>query len=133
MQEEYPKTWKYLKRFERLLRARESNSFDDNEWYPFGRHQNIDKQDIPKILVPRLCIDLAAVNDLNGEFFIDNVDVGGIEVAPSANADFITGILNCAVANFVWRRIAKPFQNGYLSANKQFIAPLPIQTQRQLI
>ena len=32
--------------------------------------------------------------------FIDNVDVGGIEVAPSANADFITGILNCAVVEF---------------------------------
>ena len=48
MQEEYPKTWKYLKRFERLLRARELNSFDYNEWYRFGRHQNIDKQDIPK-------------------------------------------------------------------------------------
>jgi hypothetical protein len=26
----------------------------------------------------------------------------------------------------VWRRISKPFQNDYRSANKQFIAPLPI-------
>lgn len=34
--------------------------------------------------------------------------------------------MNSSVVNFVWKRIAKPFQNGYLSANKQFIAPLPI-------
>jgi hypothetical protein len=81
---------------------------------------------VPKILIPRLCRDLAAVNDAKGKFYIDNVDVGGVEVAAGVDAYFITGLLNSAPLNFVWKRIAKPFQNGYLSANKQFIAPLPI-------
>lgn len=128
LKRDYPLAWAYLKRFEVVLRARESNKFDDAEWYRFGRHQNIDKQDIAKILVPRLCRDLASVNDAKGKFYIDNVDVGGIEVASGVGADFITGILNSSPLNFVWKRIAKPFQNGYLSANKQFIAPLPIPT-----
>jgi septal ring factor EnvC (AmiA/AmiB activator) len=35
-------------------------------------------------------------------------------------------VVNAPVANFVWRRISKPFQNDYRAANKQFIAPLPI-------
>ena len=35
-------------------------------------------------------------------------------------------MLNGPVADFVFRRISKPFANDYLSANKQFIAPLPI-------
>lgn len=35
-------------------------------------------------------------------------------------------MLNGAVADFVFRTIAKPFQNDYRSANKQFIAPLPV-------
>ncbi len=35
-------------------------------------------------------------------------------------------LLNGPVATFVLRRISKPFRGGYYSANKQFIAPLPI-------
>jgi methylase of polypeptide subunit release factors len=126
MKKDYPLAWAHLKRFEKTLRARESNAFDDDEWFRFGRNQNIDKQTIPKILVPRLCRDLAAVNDAGGHFFIDNVDVGGVDVAKGTDPDFITGVLNSVPVDFVWKRIAKPFQNGYLSANKQFIAPLPI-------
>lgn len=34
--------------------------------------------------------------------------------------------MNSPVANFVFKRISKPFRGGFLSANKQFIAPLPI-------
>jgi hypothetical protein len=35
-------------------------------------------------------------------------------------------VLNGPVADFVFRIVAKPFQNDYRSANKQFIAPLPV-------
>ena len=126
MEKTYPLAWAYLKRFENALRARESNSFNDTEWYRFGRNQNIDKQAVSKLLVPRLGRNLAVVNDADGKFYIDNVDVGGIEVADGTDADFLTGVLNSAVVNFVWQRIAKPFQNSYFSANKQFIAPLPV-------
>lgn len=35
-------------------------------------------------------------------------------------------VLNGPVCDFVFRIISKPFQNDYRSANKQFIAPLPV-------
>jgi hypothetical protein len=35
-------------------------------------------------------------------------------------------MLNAPVCDYVFRIISKPFQNDYRSANKQFIAPLPI-------
>jgi hypothetical protein len=35
-------------------------------------------------------------------------------------------VLNAPVCDFVFRIISKPFQHDYRSANKQFIAPLPI-------
>jgi hypothetical protein len=126
-QQKFPLAWAYLKKFEKQLRARESSKMDiDDGWWAYNYPKNLDKQEIPKIMVPRLCRDLATVNDSKGEFFLDNVDVGGIEVAEGIDANFITGLLNSSVINFVWKRIAKPFQNGYRSANKQFIAPLPI-------
>ncbi|HQP37490.1 MAG TPA: Eco57I restriction-modification methylase domain-containing protein, partial [Polyangiaceae bacterium] len=47
-----PKAWAYLQSFEALLRAREGGKFDDDQWYRFGRNQNIDKQHLPKLMVP---------------------------------------------------------------------------------
>src|SRR5690606_30339077 len=50
---DFPKAWTYLKSFEKELRARESGKFDDDKWYRMGRTQNLDKQEVPKLLVPR--------------------------------------------------------------------------------
>ena len=39
---------------------------------------------------------------------------------------YLMGVLNAPVADFVFRSTAKPFRGDDPSANKQFIAPLPI-------
>lgn len=126
LQSGYPKAWAYLRRFEAQLRARERGLFDDNEWFRFGRNQNIDKQEFPKLLVPRLVTHLFAVADPAGEFYLDNVDVGGVIPANAIDLWFLCGVLNSPVCDFVFRRISKPFRGETFSANKQFIAPLPI-------
>ena len=126
MEEKFPETWLYLKRYEKLLRARESSAFDDDQWYRFGRSQSLDKQGISKLIVPRLVENLISASDEPGEFYPDNVDVGGVIPSDSANLDFLNGILNSPVADFCFQQISKPFRGGFLSANKQFIAPIPI-------
>jgi hypothetical protein len=126
LQSTFPKCATYLKTFEGELRKRERNSFDDDQWYRFGRNQNIDKQNISKLVVPRIVMDLKVSIDLTGVYCLDNVDVGGVLPATSCDIAFIAACLNSPVSNFVFRRTSKPFQNGYWSANKQFIAPLPI-------
>lgn len=88
--------------------------------------KNLNKQEIQKIVVPRLVANLSCCVDESGAVYLDNVDVGGIEVAEGIDPFFIAGALNAPVANFVFRRISKPFRGNYLSANKQFIAPIPI-------
>jgi hypothetical protein len=135
-QQTHPRAWKYLCSYDAELRAREATRdregniveapFDDNRWYRFGRHQNIDKQDIPKLIVPRLVAKLICFVDARGDYCLDNVDVGGVEPAVGVDLFFIAGLMNSEVLNFVFQRISKPFRGNYLSANKQFIAPLPI-------
>ena len=39
---------------------------------------------------------------------------------------FLLGVLNSPVADWYFKLIAKPKDNGYFEANKQFIAPIPI-------
>lgn len=83
-------------------------------------------------MVPRLLIDLFASYDPHGTLCIDNVDVGGVIVKQPWTLEYVLGILNSKACNFYWRKIAKPFRGDYRSANRQFIAPLPIpQTRSQ--
>ena len=126
MAEEFPQAWKHLKRFETKLRERESKKFDDERWYRFGRHQNIDKQEERKLVVAQTVQALAVCPDDKGEFYLNNVRVNGILVTKEPEYWYLLGILNSQVADWVFRRIAKPKDGGYFEANKQFIAPLPI-------
>ena len=123
---DHPLAWAYLKRRESLLRARERGRFDTQRWYRFGRHQNMGRQHLPKLLVPRLVRRLRAAPDLDGEFTMDNVDVGGVLASSREELFFLLAVINSSVADFVWSQTSRPFQNGYRSANKQFIAPIPV-------
>ena len=122
----YPLAWAYLQDHEATLRARERGKFDDDTWYRFGRNQNIDKQHLTKLMVPRLVYRLFATLDRDGSRCLDNVDVNGVLLQEPEDAGFLLGVINAPVMNWVWRRTSKPFQNDYRAANKQFIAPLPV-------
>ena len=74
----FPRAWAHLRRWEQDLRKRESNAFDDETWYRFGRNQSIDKQDVAKLIVPRLVQHMKCSFDPHGRFGLDNVDVGGV-------------------------------------------------------
>jgi hypothetical protein len=127
MGEKYPKAWAYLLTYEQDLRDREGGKMNQDEgWWAYNYPKNLDKQEIVKLIVPRLVSKLVCSVDETGAVYLDNVDVGGVEAAESEDVFFLAGILNSPVADFVFRRISKPFRGNYLSANKQFIAPLPI-------
>ena len=73
---------------------------------------------------------LFAGNDLGGVTWLDNVDVGGVLPKRGRDPWYLLGVLNTAALDFTWRKTAKFFRGGYHSANKQFIAPLPIPKTR---
>lgn len=126
MVERFPMAWEHLRKWEKELRARESDAFDDDEWYRFGRSQNIDKQDIPKLIVAQTVPEMRVCADYSGTSYLNNVRVNGILPASRTDQSFLLGILNGRVADFVFRRTGKPKQGGWFEANKQFIAPLPV-------
>lgn len=126
MAREYPLAWTYLRRYEEALRGREDGAFDDDQWYRFGRNQNIDKQELPKLIVAQTVPDMRVCYDVKGEFYLNNVRVNGILPKDKESGWYLLGILNASVCNFVFKRIAKAKAGGYYEANKQFIAPLPI-------
>lgn len=122
---EFPKAWAYLRSFEAELRGRERGSFDDDKWYRMGRTQNLDKQEVPKLLVAQLVPELRLSFDAGGKFYVNNVRVNGI-IPRNDNGWFLLGILNSKITDYIFKWFGKPKDNGYFEANKQFIAPLPI-------
>ncbi|MCA9163545.1 MAG: hypothetical protein KDA62_11220 [Planctomycetales bacterium] len=138
MQSRFPNAWKYLKMHESILRSRERfgkreqqhkkqvGPFDDERWYRFGRNQNIDKQELAKLGVAETVPELRLFADTEGTFCFNNVRVNGIVPANSDELFYLLGILNSPFPNWFFRLTAKPKDNGYFEANRQFIAPLPI-------
>jgi hypothetical protein len=133
MESRFPRAWAHLRRWERELRNRESNAFDDENWYRFGRNQNIDKQDVAKLIVAQTVPEMRVCADYSGACYLNNVRVNGILPASGTDQSFLLAVLNGRVADFVFRRIGKPKQGGWYEANKQFIAPLPIPLARERV
>ncbi len=124
---EFPDAWSYLSSWETELRQRENAKMDhDNKWWAYNYSKNLAKQEVEKLIIPRLVLNVSCSVDTAGRNYLDNVDVGGVISAAGIPQFFLAGVLNGPVARFVFRRISKPFRGNYRSANKQFIAPLPI-------
>ena len=127
MVKKYPKAWKYLKSFEAELRKRDGGKNNSNErWFGYIYPKNLDKQEVPKLLVPRLVARLGCFADDQGRYYCDNVDVGGVVPARFDDIWLLAVFLNSPVSNAIFGWLSKPFRGDYKSANKQFIAPLPI-------
>ena len=73
MAAQYSLAWAYLRSWEADLRARENDGFDDEQWWQFGRNQNIDKQEIEKLIVAQTVPSLRACADAEAAFYINNV------------------------------------------------------------
>lgn len=130
MASRFPKGWKYLRTYESALRRREEGAFDDEQWFRFGRNQNIDKQKLPKLGIAQTVPELRVFYDKDGSYCFNNVRVNGILTEGENSSYFLMGILGCRVVDFVFRRRAKPKERrpsgAYFEANKQYIAPLPV-------
>jgi hypothetical protein len=91
MKRSYPKAWKYLSSYRDILRLREAKRdregnftekpFDDESWYRFGRSQNLDKQEIVKLIVAQTVPRMRVTLDQHAKMYLNNVRVNGIVVA----------------------------------------------------
>lgn len=125
-----PKTWAYLLEHEPALRRREKGKMDHDGWWAFGRTQSLGLHDQPKLGVAATVKRLEVAADPAGAAYFHNVRVNGIlprDDGPSLPV--LTAVLNSRAVDFAFRRGAAPLQNGFYTANKQFIAWLPVPAE----
>lgn len=123
----YPNAWAYLSGHEEELRARESKKMDlDDGWWAYNYPKNLDKQEAAKLMVAQTVNRMQVTADSEGAFYINNVRVNGIMPARGVSLWGTLAALNAKPSDFYFRKTAKPKDNGYFEANKQFIKYLPI-------
>jgi hypothetical protein len=124
-----PLTHAYLLRNKTVLENRERGRFKGNQWYQFGRTQNLGIQEQAKICIPRLVHSIQAFYDEDGEYYLDNVDVGGLTLQAGDRAAYlhVTALLNSRLLTFYLHRISTPFRGEFYSCNRQYLEMLPIR------
>lgn len=130
IQSHYRLSWDYLKQCKKVLEDREGGKFRDDEWYRFGRTQNIGMWEQPKILVPYMITRLSAYPDSENHYYFVNVTTGGYGILADnekVSLPYLTALLNSTLLDFYLKRITTNFRGGYFAANKQYIEQLPIR------
>jgi hypothetical protein len=123
-----PLTRAYLEEHEEALRGRERGKMDHGQWYAYVYPKSLGLHDLPKLGIPRLTERLRASADPEGSIYLDNVDVNGIIPSPGGvNIWILLCLLNSSLLDRAFKLFSVPFRGSFYSANKQFIAPLPIR------
>jgi hypothetical protein len=126
--ENLPKTAAYLRDHEQALRGREKGKMDHSGWHGYVYPKNLGAHELPKLGIPRLCERLRSSLDSSGGTYLDNVDVNGVLAAPDGPSLWqLLVLLNSRLLDYLFKLRTVPFRGDYMSANKQFVAPLPIK------
>lgn len=128
----FPHTWDFFKTHESYLKDRSMQN--EEQWWAFGRRQNVEKMDPDKIMTNIMSSYNRFVADTDGEYyFVGGGNAGGYgiqlreEYAPSSeDLLYYVALLNSQVLEFFHKHIAPIFGGKYYSYNKRYLEPHPI-------
>ncbi|WP_297503070.1 TaqI-like C-terminal specificity domain-containing protein, partial [Thermococcus sp.] len=128
LQEKYPRIWKYLLLNKERLEARENKKWKNSpKWYEFGRIQNLEKMDLPKLLNPDVQNVPTFALDAEGKYYF----TGGYgttirdEYRDKISLPYLVGLLNSSLLDWRLKQISKERKGGYYSYEGKFIRELP--------
>jgi type I restriction-modification system DNA methylase subunit len=133
MAADYPRAWEYLKHYGQALRGREGGKWNHEQWYAFGRTQNLTQMNDPKLIVQVISPYGRYAYDETGIYFTGggNGPYYGVRWLASDNAEslhYLQAVLSSRLLDWYLRRVSSPFRGGYWSYGKRFIEQLPIRT-----
>lgn len=129
----YPQTWKYLLDNRTLLEKRERGKWRGaSNWYAYGRRQNLEQFDQPKILTQVLANRSSFALDAKGfYYFVGGGNAGGYGVVlkhnQKLNLPFLCGLLNSSILDWNVKKISSRFRGGFYSYAKRYLERLPIK------
>ena len=124
----YPLTWTYLLDNKGHLESREHGKLHGPQWYAYGRSQALEVMSLPKLFTPDIAPRASFSLDKTGDVFFTGGVAGGygILVSPDHSREFILGLLNSRLLEWLIKQTATQMRGGYYSFESRFIRTLPI-------
>jgi hypothetical protein len=123
---DFPGAWRYFKACESRLRARERGRMDEKGWWAYGRTQNLDQFEQPKVMLPGFNDSPAAAYDSAGIYY----HVSGYSLTLSAKSfidlKILAALLNSRLLFWTLLRVGVALQRGFVEFRPQYLDQLPI-------
>jgi len=129
----YPRIWKYLLDNRPNLEARERGKWKGlTDWYAYGRRQNLEQFDQPKIMTQVLASKASFALDMDGKlYFVGGGNAGGygITLRPSKNISlqYASALVNSSLLDWHLKKSSSRFRGGFYSYARRFLERLPIK------
>lgn len=127
--EKYPLAWSYLNdnTNKNILQNRENGKFlNKNNWYCYGRPQNIQLQKNPKIVFPDVANKARFTCDFKGHYIIDTVYAIQLKERVNFSLLALTTILNSSIMTFFLQQTGTNLRGGYFRMKTAYLNPFPI-------
>ena len=138
LREKYPNSWRYLLDNKHLLEKRERGSWAGRpDWYGYVYLKNMDKFNLPKILVQVLASKATFALDLEGKYYFTGgggaAGYGIILTDRSLTLPYVCGLLNSSLLDWYIKRISPVYRGGYFVYAKRYLEKLPIKLPKNEI
>jgi len=122
----YLNAYKYLKIFEKDLRKREGNKFNNKEWYCFSRNQGLGYINEMKILTPDICKRGESTIDKNGTF-LTTTTVYGVLPKDKDDFNYLLAILNSNLLRYFIMKTGSILRGGFYRYKTAYLNPFPVK------
>lgn len=134
LQTNYPETYRYLNHYKSLLEERDLKPVpeNENEWYRYGRHQSLDKCDVPvKIIVGVLSQGNKYAVDNQRTFISSGGTAGYCMITLPENSPYsifyIQALLNSKYGEWFASIYGEIFRGGFIARGTKVLKRLPIR------
>jgi len=129
LKRDYPNTMAYLRDNRKTLEDRERGNLNAPSWYAYGRSQALDVISSPKIFTPDIAPSARFSLDSTGNVFFTGGAAGGYGILPADpyRHEFLLGVLNSLLIDYIHHKIATQMRGGWYSYEARFIRQLPIR------
>jgi hypothetical protein len=128
MKKYFPKTWKYLKSKEKVLKAKKSFA-DVSDWWRPLRTRDPEHLLVPKIVTPHLTITPKFTVDLEGRFAVSRSPFLISKINPLREREFLLfflGILNSTPCYWYISNHSHKYSKGYAMMEVRTLAETPV-------
>jgi type I restriction-modification system DNA methylase subunit len=123
-----PKTLDYLLECKSRLDEREKGRFKGENWYCYGRPQNMDRFEVPgKIVLPDVANRGMCFLDREKRWLLDTAYAITLKPNTSIDLRYVLGILNSPLLTYFLKETGTILRGGYFRMKTAYLSPFPIR------